>query len=793
MSRELPSWIERWLGVAPVEVGQGTVLQLDSSWGWAPWVTLLVVVFSVAWVVTIYAKETPTAGRRWKTLLIAVRLMLIGLVMLMLAELMISVQRTGLPSVVVVVDNSASMSIADRYEDRQLRSTLEERLRNVGLEETTRLNLAKLLLTENDAALLTSINDRYKLKVYFMSDAARSQSGEMPALVTKIQALEAVGQTSKLGAGVRTVLSDLRGTPPAAVVLLTDGITTAGETLTEVAAYARRKGVPLFTVGLGSEQPVRDIRLADLLVDEVVFVNDVIQFRFTITATGLAGREVEVTLREKESRKTLASTKVHVEQDGRAQQVRLSYRPTEVGDFQYVVEAEEFDGETQTDNNRQQRSISVRKEQVHVLLAQSYPNFEFRYLKALLERDSTIALHTVLLDADLEYAELDQSALQVFPVRRDDLFRYDVIVFGDVNPALLSASVMSNINAFVQEKGGGIIFIAGPHFTPLAYRDTPLAPLFPIDLNTAVSPPLADVIVQGFTIRPTDLGLASGQMQLGDTPSENTQIWRQLPSVYWLLEAPIIKPGARVLAEHPSLTGENVPRLPVFCMQYVGAGKVLFHATDATWRWRYRVGDIYLARYWVQSLRFLARSKLLGKDRRAELTVDRREYRRGEPVRLRVRFTDERRAPADDDGVTVVVQHPNEKNRHVRLQRNATSRGIFEGVLTGTTEGTYHVWMATPSSEGAAPSADFHVVAPPGELETLRMDVAELAETARRTRGQFYQIATVDQLIEDLPPGRQIPIESLPPVVLWNQWWVLLLFLCLIITEWILRKRKGML
>ena len=793
MSRELPTWIERFLGIAPAEVGQGTVWQLDSSWGWAPWVTMLVVVFSVAWVVTIYSKETPTAGRRWKTLLIAVRLMLIGLVMLMLAELMVSMQRTGLPSVVVVIDNSASMSIADRYDDRQLRSTLEGRLRDVGLEETTRLNLAKLLLTENDAALLTSINDRYKLKVYFMSDAARTLSGEMPEVVTKIQALEPIGQTSKLGAGVRTVLGDLRGTPPAAIVVLTDGITTAGETLTEVAAYARRKGVPLFTVGLGSEQPVRDIRLADLLVDEVVFVNDVVQFRFTITATGLAGRQVEVTLREKESRKTLASTKVHIEQDSRSQNVRLSYRPTEVGDFQYVVEAEQFDGETQTENNRQQQSISVRKEQVHVLLAQSYPNFEYRYLKALLERDSTIALSTVLFDADLEYAELDQSALQVFPVRRDDLFRYDVIVFGDVNPALLSASIMSNINAFVQEKGGGIIFIAGPHFTPLAYRDTPIAPLFPIDLNTAVSPPLADVITEGFTIRPTDLGLASPQMQLGDTSSENAQIWRQLPPVYWLLEAPIIKPGTRVLAEHPSLTGENVPRLPIFCMQYVGAGKVLFHATDATWRWRYRVGDIYLARYWVQSIRFLARSKLLGKDRRAELTVDRREYRRGEPVRLRVRFTDERRAPADDDGVTVVVQHPNEKNRRVQLQRNATSRGIFEGVLTGTTEGSYHVWMATPSSESEAPAVDFLVVAPPGELEILRMDVAELAETARRTRGQFYQIATAGQLIEDLPPGRQIPIESLPPVVLWNQWWVLLLFLSLLITEWILRKRKGML
>ena len=127
------------------------------------------------------------------------------------------------------------------------------------------------------------------------------------------------------------------------------------------------------------------------------------------------------------------------------------------------------------------------------------------------------------------------------------------------------------------------------------------------------------------------------------------------------------------------------------------------------------------------------------------------------------------------------------------MQRDAINRGIFEGLLTGTTEGDYHVWMATPSSQGTAPAADFLVVAPPGEFETVRMDVAELTETAKLTRGQFYQIAGAGSLADDLPPGRQIPLESLPPIVLWNQWWVLLLFLCLLVTEWILRKRQGML
>ena len=51
---------------------------------------------------------------------------------------------------------------------------------------------------------------------------------------------------------------------------------------------------------------------------------------------------------------------------------------------------------------------------------------------------------------------------------------------------------------------------------------------------------------------------------------------------------------------------------------------------------------------------------------------------------------------------------------------------------------------------------------------------------------------TADRLLGDLPPGRQVPIESLPPRPLWNKWPVLALFLGLLIAEWILRKRRGM-
>lgn len=793
MNGLLPQWLQQWLGIEAAGPGQGTNWSLENTWSWAPWVTLLLVMFAVAWVVYFYARESTSAGRASKAALVVIRLALMAIVVFMIAEFTLSLRRTGLPIVAILVDDSQSMGIDDRYDDKQLQNVIASRLQSAGLELGTRLNVAKSILLDKRTNVLAAIQQRYRLKLYFVSSAARNQGGSLTEMRQAVADLEPRGESSRLGAGVRFVLGDLRGNPPAAIILLTDGVNTDGESLANAARYVRGKGVSLFTVGLGSEQPVLDLELADLLVDEVVFVDDVVNFETKLTGRGFAGKTVDVVLRESDNPTPLAQLKVRVEEDGKPQRVQLPFRPTKVGEFEYIVEVAPQADERLKDNNRQQRLVSVRKEQIKVLLVQAYPNYEFRYLKNMLERDATVQLKTVLQDADLEYAELDESALRVFPVRREDLFAFDVVIFGDVNPDFLSASVMTNLSEFVEKKGGGVAFISGPQYTPLAYRNTPLEPLFPIDLAVATAPDPEQGTEEGFVVQPTELGLSSPPMQLGDNAAETLRIWQDFPPLFWLLEAPQTKAAARVLAEHPTRLAADGRRLPVFVMQYFGAGKVVFHGTDDTWRWRYRVGDIYFARYWIQTVRYLSRSKLLGKDNAVELTVDRREYRRGEPVRLRVRFIDERQAPVADDGVTVVLEREGLNNERIQLQRNATNRGIFEATKSDAVDGKYHAWMAAPTLEGKAPAADFLVVAPPGEFERVQMDAAELKRAADETRGRFYRASTVDRLLDDLPPGHQVPIETLPPKVLWNQWWLLAGFLGLIVTEWILRKRKGML
>ncbi len=792
MSAPAPHWLTRWLGFDSAGAGEGTVWSVDHAWNWAPWVTLLAAGAAIAGVAWFYARETGHASRPWRWFLSCLRLSAIAIVLFMIAEVVISFERTGLPYVVVAIDDSASMALVDRYDDEAVRRLLEQHTAEIEATEPSRFAVAQSLLLGQDASFLRTIHRRYKLKVVLLSETVRPLAGGIEELTTAVRAASPLGTASRLGQGLRGILNELRGTPPTAIVLLTDGVTTEGESLSDAASYAQRKGVPLFAIGVGNDAPARDIKLVDLLVDEVAFVDDLVQFEVKVAATACAGRDVRLVLRHRDSPDTLAETTVHVDSDDQTQTARLTHRPTEAGEFHYVVEATPVADELQEQNNRRQATVSVRREQIRVLLAQAYPSFEFRYLKNLLERDPTVALSTVLQEADPEYVAADKTALRVFPSRREAIFDFDVIVFGDVNPQFVSAATLETLAEFVDRKGGGLAFIAGPRYSPWSYRGSPLAGLLPVEVIDGASPEPSLALTEPFVMQPTEAGLALPPLQLGDTPEESRRIWSQLPGCYWLTPATRLKPGALALAEHPTALVAGGKPWPVISMQFVGAGRVLFHATDETWRWRYRVGDVFFARYWIQTIRYLSRAKLLGQDRTAELTTDRREYRRGENVRLRVRFLDERQAPEADDGATVMIERAGGNSQRVALRRNSLVRGVFEGDLVQPPEGDYHAWLAAPALEGRPPAADFQVIALPGELGQTRLDVAELERAARESRGKFYRATDIRRLLSDLPPGRQVPIETLPPWVLWNKWPLVLAFTMLLVVEWLVRKWCGM-
>ncbi|QEH36860.1 hypothetical protein OJF2_54450 [Aquisphaera giovannonii] len=793
------------LDVGPPAAGEAISPHLRFDRPWPQWLLIAVVLGGSSLIIWLYRREG-RASAGYKALLATIRIALLLMLTLMIAEAVLSVERTGLPYLTIMVDDSASAAIADQYEDPKVRPALESiaspaAAAAAGPREPSRLDIAKGLIARDQAKLLRELQKQHKVRLYLVSNSARPLAevdtpAEVGPAVQKLEKVEASGSQSRLGDGTRQVLTELRGAPPSAIILLSDGQTTEGEPLAKAAELATRKGVPLYAIGLGSAEPTRDLELTELLVDDVVFADDAVRFQAKLLSRGFGGRKVRLSLKEKDATsadrgaaREIQSIDVEAPPDGQPKRVEIVHRPKEVGEHTYILEIDRQPRELQEENNRLERLITVRKEKLKVLLVESEPRYEFRYLKNFLEREETIDLNVVLLSSDPEYEEQDRSAIPTFPAAKEDLFAYDVVIVGDADPSFLSTSQMQNMLDFVAEKGGGVLFIAGDSFNPLAYRGTPLETLLPIELNDARNPSAVGAGIASYRPELTAEGRSSPIFRFGENEASSAQAWQSLPELYWYFEAPRKKPAALVLAEHPGVIGSE-GKLPLDLYQFAGAGKSMFHAFDDTWRWRFRVGDRYFGRFWVQAIRFLARSKLAGQ-RKAEVQTDRRRYDRGQPIQIRVRFPNPALAPAGGP-VSVLVEREGGRPRKLALSPLPGTKNVFEGALPQVEEGEFKVRLTEPILDGPLPTTNFRVDAPASELERVQMNEPELLRVAEATGGKFYTPLTADTLLQDLPRPAKVPLDTDPPKELWNTWPVLALFLALLTTEWVLRKRRQM-
>jgi hypothetical protein len=644
--------------------------------------------------------------------------------------------------------------------------------------------------------------------------------------------LEAHADESRLGTAVRQVLDHFRGSSLAAVVMLTDGVTTRDENLAQAAEYAAQKGVPLFFVGVGDDHELRDLKLHDLQVEDTVYVNDRVVFEARLTGHGYKDLTVPVVLkvREKDGLETeLKRELVRVDPQGKSVKVRLVYQPKEAGEKLFIVQVllpkkEAEDKATNTSNLRLQRTIFVQDSKViKVLFVEGSARYEYRYIKNLLEREGpdrrnrTIELKVLLVDSDEDFPKQDRSALAEFPINKVELYQYDVVLFGDVDPhsPKLSEQKLRDLADFVRERGGGFLMIAGPNYGPHDYKDTPLADVLPVEV-TGPAPAEREELTEGYRPLLTPAGRLHPIFRFSPDEGENIDIWQRLAPMYWWSEGYRLKPAAEVLAVHPKARAEGKGfegKHPLVVQQFVGAGRSMFFGFEETWRWRFREDELRFNQFWIQTVRYLSRSRLS----RTELRLDRQTpYRQGEPIKVTVKFPDTGPVPGQPPGgrpgamleVKVVAEpsppgsanNPADKEvQTLHLAKVEGSWATYEGLLTRTREGKYRFWLSTPDvskqqPNGQRPSAEATVVLPPGELDRLRMNREEMKLAADMTDGRFYTLANASDVLDELPQGMPVALNTPgPPTLLWNHWLTFLLVLGLLTAEWFLRKRKHLL
>jgi hypothetical protein len=833
------SQIEAHLGIPAPAAGEGTRWRLEFNpylWDAAadPWLAGGFALAMAVMVVAIYLREGRTARPVYKFLLAGLRMFFVLLTLaVLLPEIRLWFERQGWPDVAVILDDSRSMSTVDQYQDPAVREAAARLGQETGLSAPERLQLAQALLTRQQLGWLDTLLTHRRVKIHVYHCASRAERiadvSEPHQLVDAGQAvlqLHANGESSQLGTAVRQVLNDFRGSSLAAVVMLTDGVTTEGEDLARVSRYAAQTGVPLYFVGIGDAKDVRDLKLHDLQVDEAVYVNDRLVFDARLTAQGYTdGRSVTATLYEKDKDGKLKKLDdspplpVATDPQGRPVKFRLTHTPKEPGEKVFVLSVPVQEDEVKpADNNRLERTVFVRDAKlIRILYVEGYARYEYRYVKNLLERESdrdkgnkTMDLKVLLLDADDEYASEDRSALVDFPTR-EELNSYDVIILGDVDPKdrKLGDKNLQDLADFVRERGGGLLLIAGPRFSPHAYKDSPLRDVLPIQV-VGPAPREEGDYTKPYRPELTTVGRFHPVFRFHPNEIENAAIWKHLAEIYWWSEGYRPQPAAEILMVHPDRpaaaghrTGTaDEKKHPLLVQQFVGAGRSMFLGIDETWRWRLREDELRFNQFWIQLVRYLARSR----QGRLELRLDREtSYRRGEPIKVTVRFPDDAPPPGPDTKVEVLLTRsplardgePPRKELEketLRLAKVEGSRATFETLVTRTPEGEYRFWLSSPLATEGRPHAETRVLPPPGEMELLRMNQVEMERAAEETHGKFYTLAEADRLPEDLPAGTRVALNTpQPPRIVWNHFLIFFLALGLLGAEWALRKRKHLL
>jgi len=835
LPERLRGWVESWLGVPLLVAGESTRWRLEYTpylLGTAlePWLIGAIAAAAVAFVVFVYLREGRTASQGDRLLLAGLRVFLVLLMLaVLLPQLQLWFERQGWPDLVVIIDDSQSMSAADQYRDPKVKEAADQLAQVAGLSSPERLAIAQAMLTHPERDWLGKAVSERKVKVHVYRcsrEVARvadmTKLEERDTAVQAVRGLSAKGDPSRLGLGVKQVLKEFRGSSLAGIVLLTDGITTDGEDVVQASRHAAQSGVPLFFVGLGDSHDVRDLILHDLQAEDTVFVNDRLVLEAKLTAKGFTGLPPQtVTLYEKTKDgqlKELAKQKVTPDSSGRSVKFRIVHQPKEPGEKVYVLDLPVHPDEVPPGdnlrseralNNRLERTILVRETKPsRVLYIEGYARPEFRFIKSLLERESagdkgnkSIELKVLLLDAADDWHLQDRSARPDFPTK-EELNQFDAVILGDVDPKhpKVGEKNMKLLVDYVRERGGGLLLIAGKRDNPRSYKDLPLADVMPIQVTARA--PIDDPDAarkEGFRPPLTPQGRMHPIFRFSPDELENAAIWEKLAEMYWYADGYRLQPAAEVLATHPKqrATEPRTPdeRHPLVVQHFVGNGRCLFLGFDETWAWGFREDVLRFNQFWVQVINYLARNR----QGRTDLRLDRQTpYRSGEPIRVMVRFPDDKEAPPASTEVTVKVARRSRggaetEPQTLRLAKVEGSRASYESLLTHTPVGDYQFWLSAPTVPDPKPRAECKVLPPPGEMEILRMNQADMERAAEETHGKFYTLADAEKIWDDLPTGARVSLSTPgPPWLLWNHFATFALAIGLLGCEWALRKRKHL-
>ncbi len=773
------------------------------------WALIILGVIGLA--VLLYRRER---GLRpgLRATLIAIRITILLLVVAALFEPTVALKETHEEkrALAVLVDVSQSMNIRDqrkRAEDvhdaavalgflpvqdeegaEGVNSDLNTKQRNA-IAAASRLDLARDLLSKSAAPIFDSLSEDLDIRYYTFGDSLDVLGDGESNPREEIAGIKADREGTALAASMREVASANRGDALAGIILMSDGIETGADQPEAVAHDLGVRGIPVFTLPMGVPDP-DDVSIRNVIVQDVAFVGDTVPVRVQIRSKGYEKRTADLIVKFNE--KEVARESVVFE--GGLQYVDMAFdaRVRAKGAVLLEVDIEPFIDEATAENNRITKSVRVVNEKINVLCIEGSARWEFRYLRAILKRDPRINATFIATRAGNDLAMQSSDYIARFPEDAEDAFKYDLVILGDVDSAFFTPGEFARLEELVSERGGSLLMLAGPKYSPSSYEGTSVENMLPVKFNGKDK--WHDI---GKSVYPvlTPEGRSSLVLTLEMNRDKNDRIWTHVAPMDRLPPLLEPRPGASVLAE----LSDSVSRIrpyPLISWQRYGTGKCMLMATDRLWRLRFRTGDKYHWRVWSQCIQFLTLSRLMGEHKQIRMETDRVSYPEGDQVRIYAEVLDDGYEPVlqarYDVFVGAVSDDDEDSNKaRVSLRPDSARPGLYVGYFSPLGEGRYRI-QAGEEDLDYANSIEFQVADVRAEMANTDMQIERLLRIAKLSGGKCLNLSAIEELADSLDRTRTTTI-SRTERPLWDNWFFALLLIGLMGCEWIVRRRSDLL
>lgn len=676
---------------------------------------------------------------------------------LMQPEFVRLIERTEQPQVAILNDLSGSMLTRDVV------STNEIITRSEWLEEQTKREYWKPLETGSEVMI------------------------ESFAAPPDLSATNAVAQPREIGTDLTAALSALieQQKNLKAVLMLTDGDWNLGPSPIGVATRFRDQEIPIYSIVTGQDQPIADLSLEEVTAPAYGLFGEQIAIPFTIQSH--LPRDVSTEISLMSNREVLASKKITLPANSRLRDSIMWY-PREVGEFNLRLDFPVEVDEALRDNNSADFHIAVRVVKLSVLVVDSQPRWEYRFLRNALARDPGVDLNCVLLHPKIAPGG-GRDYLSSFPGSREMLSRYDVIFLGDVGIGehQLSESDAELIKGLVEQQGSGLVFMPGRRGNHLSLMNSELNELMPVVLDD--ERPKGIGMNNESVLTLSNLGRGHLLTRFDGDEMVNDQIWKMLPGFYWSTAVTKSRPGTEVLAVHSELRNQ-FGRIPLLAIRNAGRGKVLFMGTDSAWRWRRGVEDKFHYRFWSQVARWMAHKRHLAEKEGIRLSFTPETPKVGDRVFMQATVLDEAGFPLEDGEVNGEIISPGGQGEQLELTEVEGGWGVYSTEFLPQEGGAYQIKIDSPEHDREL-ETKIVVSLPKREKLGRPANRPVLAEIASITQGEIANTDNLDEIIQKisvLPEPQPAELRTR----LWsNPWWggTILLFL---VIYWTGRKLSGL-